>query len=190
MAEPLAPQAGRNPLADAIGALIWKDPTRILEHVARLRGTGAVIECNLRGASMGTAIPAGSAIRIRLEESRSYRVGEIVAFVVHDGLCVHRIAHLGRRERVRNYLITQGDACFNPDPPIELRHVLGPVVEFRDRERWVPAAGRPSRDRAQSLTGRALLKIVASLMEADIRLARGATWLLRLRKEREASLKA
>lgn len=173
-------------LARAIGSLIWKDPRRILESVALLRGSGAVLECMLRGASMGKAIPAGSAVRIRVEAPRPYRIGEIVAFVVHDGLCVHRIAYRAGATRAQGYAITQGDACFNPDPPIELAHIVGTVVEFRLGEVWNPAPSLALGDRARGWFGRLQLALVAALLEIDVRLATGAAKLLRLRKESAA----
>jgi hypothetical protein len=173
-------------LARAIGSLIWKDPRRILESVALLRGSGAVLECVLRGASMGKSIPAGSAIRIRVEAPRPYRVGEIVAFVVHDGLCVHRIAYLGKGARAGAYAITQGDACFNPDPPIEFAHIVGTVVEFRIAEAWNPVPSLAAEDRARAWFGRLQLALVAPLLEMDVRLATGVAKLLRLRKESAA----
>ena len=183
MPESPTSEADRARLAHAIGSLIWKDPKRILDNVAQLRGTGAVIECNLRGGSMGTAIPAGSAIRIRLEAARPYRVGEIVAFVVHDGLCVHRIAYLGAGARAGKFLITQGDACLNPDSPIELRYILGPASEFKFGESWIPPGERSPRSRAGSFLGRSLLSLVAWLLEIDVRAATLAVKILRLRKE-------
>jgi len=183
MPAPVAPEADRNLLASAIGSLIWKDPNRILDNVAQLRGTGAVIECNLRGGSMGTAIPAGSAIRIRLEAARPYRVGEIVAFVVHDGLCVHRIAYLGAGARAGNYVITQGDACQNPDSPIEVSHILGPAIEYKSGKDWTPPAERSIGSRASSFLGRNLLRVVAWLLQIDVRAATLAVKILRLRKE-------
>jgi len=183
MPAPAAPEAERNLLASAVGSLIWKDPNRILDNVAQLRGTGAVIECKLRGGSMGTAIPAGSAIRIRLEAARPYRVGEIVAFVVHDGLCVHRIACLGAGARAGRYVVTQGDACQNPDSPIEVSHILGPAIEYKSGKDWLPPVERSSGSRAASFWGRGLLRVVAWLLQMDVRVATLAARVLRLRKE-------
>lgn len=180
--------AGASELARAIGSLIWKDPRRILENVAMLRGSGAVIECNLRGASMGTAIPAGSTVRVRLDAARPYGVGEVVAFVVHDGLCVHRIAYLGKGARARAYLVTQGDACFYPDAPIEPRHILGPVLEFQSGGGWLAVSGTLTQDRAASFWGRSLLQMMSRLLEIDVRLATYAARILRLRKERAVSV--
>jgi hypothetical protein len=132
---------------------------------------------------MGRTIPAGSSVRVRLDAARAYRVGEIVAFVVHDGLCVHRIAYLGEGARTRGFLVTQGDACSNPDAPIKYQHILGPVVAFRADGDW-RAVGHPALgERCTSSWARFLLKLVARLLELDVRLATGAAKALRLRKE-------
>lgn len=190
MTAPPVLQADSDQLQRAIGALIWKDPDRILDAVSRLRGSGAVIECGLRGGSMGAAIPMGSRLHIDLGRGAPYRVGEVVAFVQDSGLCVHRVAYLGRGPRASNYVITQGDACFYPDPPVETRRILGSVTEFRDGERWRPAADPSSRDRSRSLLGRALLKLVSGLMEMNVRLARLAARILRVRKENASPAEA
>lgn len=177
------PEADRDQLGRAVGSLIWKDPERILEAVSRLRGSDSVIVSQIRGASMGSAIPRGSALRISLGRAAPYRIGEVVAFVQDSGICVHRVAYLGRGRRAKDYVVTQGDACFYPDPPVSSQRVLGRVTEFRYEERWLPAADRASRDRAQSLAGRLLLKLVAGLLEVNVRLAQVAAGILRIRKE-------
>jgi hypothetical protein len=166
----------------AIGALIWKDPGRILETAAKLRGTDAVLECRLRGGSMGAAIPAGSALRIDVGRTQPARVGEVIAFMRDDGLCVHRVAH-----RHGERLVTQGDACFYPDEPIDDAHVLGPVTGFLDGAEWKPVGDARPGDPALTIGARALLGIVASLAKIDVRLAGFAARALRMRKEGPAN---
>ena len=181
--EPSAREVDREQLARAVGSLIWKNPERILEVFSRLRGSDTVIECLLRGASMEPAIPRGATVRIKLGRTAPYRVGEVVAFVQDDGICVHRVALLGRGQRARDYLVTQGDACLYPDPPISLPRVLGPVTGFRLDGDWVATTDRASIGRARSFRGRSLLKVVAALMALDIRLAQRVARGLRIRKE-------
>jgi hypothetical protein len=181
--EPSAREVDREQLARAIGSLIWKDPERILDVVSRLRGSDTVIECRLRGGSMEPAVPRGATLRISLGRVAPYRVGEVVAFVQDAGICVHRVAFLGRSQRARDYIITQGDACFYPDPPISTPLVLGPVTEFRLKGDWVPTDDQASVGRARSFLGRTLLKLIAGLMELDIRLGQRAAKVLRIRKE-------
>jgi hypothetical protein len=177
-------------LARAIGSLIWKDPERILDVVSRLRGSDTVIECRLRGASMEPAIPRGATLRVSLGRVAPYRVGEVVAFVQDAGICVHRVAFLGRSQRTKDYILTQGDACSYPDAPISTSRVLGPVTEFRLEGDWVPMGDQDSRARSRSLLGRTLLKLIAGLMQLDIRLGQRVAKFLRIRKETPAAAEA
>lgn len=139
------------------------------------------MECRLRGGSMEPAIPRGSKLRIDLGSPAPGRVGEVIAFVQDSGICVHRVAYLGRGRRSREYLVTQGDACFHPDAPLHARCVLGPVTEFLHDGHWTAVSNRPSSGR--SLPGRLLLKFIAGFMEIDVRLAGCAAAVLRIRKE-------
>jgi hypothetical protein len=54
-------------------------------------------------------------------------------------------------------LVTQGDACFYPDEPIDDAHVLGPVTAFLDGSAWKPVGDARPGDRAANIAGRALL---------------------------------
>ena len=190
MTEPSAREFDREQLARAIGSLIWKNPERILDVASRLRGSDTVIECQLRGGSMEPAIPRGATLRISLGRVAPYRVGEVVAFVQDAGICVHRVAFLGRSQRARDYIITQGDACFYPDSPINTSLVLGTATEFRLEGDWIPTTDQASVGRARSFLGRTLLKLIAGLMELDIRLAQSAAKILRIRKESAAAAEA
>lgn len=183
MTEPSAPQPDREQLARAIGSLLWKDPERIRYAASKLRGTNAVIECRLRGGSMGRAIPAGAALRIDLGHAGPYRVGDVVAFVQAAGVCVHRVAYRGSNPRTADLMITQGDACHYPDPPISGSDVLGLVTAYRVNEDWQPATTVPAPDRATSPVGKALLRWISRLMELHPRLAQWAARMLRIRKE-------
>ena len=188
MSESPPPGTDRQQLLRSIGAFIWSDPTRLLEAASLLRGSDAVVECRLRGGSMEPAIPRGATLRIQLGRTEPYRVGEVVAFVQDSGICVHRVACLGRGPRVRDFVITQGDACFYPDPPISLRQVLGPVKEFRRQADWVPVDNEASAGRARSPAGRTLLVLVAALLAINVGWARGVARILRLRKEHAATV--
>jgi hypothetical protein len=172
----------------AIGALLWKDPERILETAAALRESNATIECRLGGGSMGAAIPRGSTLRIRLSLETSYRIGEIVAFADESGLCVHRVVYIGSGKRADGYLITQGDACYYPDPPVHSTRVLGRVTEFCHSGSWKATTMQPSPDHAVSRVGRTLKSVIAALLEWNVRPARIAARALRIRKEHGVTL--
>ncbi len=174
--------AQRDDRLRAAGSLIWKDPQRILEAAAHLRGTGVVLECRLRGGSMEPAIPAGAALRVALD-AQVREVGDVVAFVREDGVCVHRIARV-RGERV----VTQGDACHYPDPPVDGHCVLGRVTAWRLGSDWQAVAPVSGASRARAPLGRALAALVSGLLALDVRLGRGLARALRLRPEGAADI--
>ena len=190
MSEPPPPETDRQQLLRAIGSLIWNNPERLLDTASLLRGSDAVIECRLRGGSMEPAIPRGATLRIQLGRAAPYRVGEVVAFVQDSGICVHRVARLGRSKRTRDFVVTQGDACYYPDPPIGTRQVLGPVTEFRSHRDWMPVDNAVFAGRARSPIGRALLMLISGLLELNVNLARSAARTLRLRKEHAMAAEA
>ncbi len=183
MTELPAPESDREQLARAIGSLIWKDPERILDAVSRSRGSDIVIECRLRGGSMEPAIARGSRLRIDAGQAPPYPVGAVVAFVRESDICVHRIAYVGRGRKSSGSIITQGDACLNPDPPMDVSRVIGTVSWMRQGECWSEVAAQAAPGRAQSFLGRSFLKLISTLMEIDMRLARTAAKALRVRKE-------
>ena len=155
----------------AIGALIWKDPERILASASRLRGFDQEVEIRLRGSSMGAAIPQDSLLRIRFGTTAPVQIGEVVAFVANAKVFVHRVVYRGRGTRAKDYIVTQGDACLCPDPPMNSDRVLGTVTECFHKERWAPPGLPISKIRADSVVSRTLQRVVAWVMELDIRLA-------------------
>lgn len=146
-----------------------------LAAVARLREAHGVLECWLRGGSMGQAIPAGSRIRIAFVDPCSYRAGEVVAFLAAGRILVHRIVYRGRWRAARNILITRGDRCLRPDFPVDVASVLGAVTFSVGNGIWAPP-GQPER---RSLVARVISYIAdaifAVLIEIDAMLAK---WLL------------
>lgn len=154
----------------AISSLVWKHPEVILNAAAQLQDSDAPIECRLRGASMEPTIAMGARLQIRLGEGGPYHCGDVVAFVLDGGVCVHRVVRCGSGQRSANHLITQGDACLCPDPPIAASQVLGRVTIPRNDQGFAPPAPRPPVARSGSLVARALLELVACLMKIDIRI--------------------
>ena len=161
----------------AIVSLVWKNPDRVLDVVARLRGTKDNIECRLRGGSMESAIPRGSTLRIGLRARVPLRVGEVVAFAEESGVCIHRVVYRGRGPRAKGYVVTQGDACLCPDPPVGEDRVLGPVTAFQQRDVWAAPGAPPPSARARSLASRVLQLAISALMEVDVQLGRFAAML-------------
>jgi hypothetical protein len=149
--------------------------------VARLRDAHGVLECWLRGGSMGQAIPAGSRFRIAFVDPSSYRAGQVVAFLAAGRIYAHRIVYRGRWRAARNILITRGDRCLLPDFPVDVAAVLGAVTHFSvGNGIWAPP-GQPER---RSLVARVISYVADAILAVLIEIhAMLAKWLLaRLRK--------
>jgi hypothetical protein len=156
---------------DALGSFLWRDPERILAVAACLRDAGGVLECRIRGGSMGMAVPGGSRIRIRVSHEETYPVGRVVAFLVGTKVMVHRIVYRGRRGRARNHVITIGDMRWLPDAPVSERSILGAVVEVEDRGRWREPGERIRQPLLKHLLARAFVAMLAGVLEMSVRLA-------------------
>jgi len=167
VAEP--PALGSDAQSRAIGSLIWKDPERIIAFAADLRESNALLECQLRGGSMESAIPRGSTIRIQMSKPRQYQIGEVVAFVRESGLCVHRIVHQCITLGANEYVITRGDGCVYPDPPVNLAKVLGRVINFKHGQDWQMVDYSPPSDaRIRLMLADMLVAITSALIRINV----------------------
>jgi len=140
--------------------------------------SGQPVESELRGASMGLAIPDGSRIRIVYSEGFTWRKGQVVVFLAGSRVMVHRVMHVGRRGPARRFLITQGDGNWICDPPVRIDTIAGRVEEFRVDDQWQDVG--PARislvRRSVSLTSLALLRAALEWNPSfAIRIARGMT---------------
>lgn len=142
-----------------------------LAAISLFRKAQGVLECQLRGGSMGRAIPAGARIRIRCMDPESSHTGQVIAFLVGSGICVHRIVYRGRWRRTKNYLITQGDHCLLPDGPVKLESVLGPVTECEHEGRWEPPGTPQRRKPVTRLVAFVVLTTLAGVLEINVKLA-------------------
>ncbi|MEO8635446.1 MAG: hypothetical protein ABI587_09250 [Gemmatimonadales bacterium] len=139
--------------------------------VPLLKRAGAVIESEIRGASMGDTLVSGTRIRIRCGTGADYVNGTVIAFLGRNGLVGHRIVGTGRDRRGREFLLTRGDGTPIPDPPIDAERVLGEVIEWQDGEAWRPIRGAPP----GTLLGRSVaavtLMLIRGLLAVDAHLA-------------------
>lgn len=139
--------------------------------IARFRKAQGILECQLRGGSMGQAIPAGSRIRISFVDPGSYHTGQIIAFLTGNGMCVHRIVYCGRWRHARQYLLTQGDRCILPDVPVPMASVLGPVTEYAQEGYWQPPAAPQQRQPMPRLLACVVRMALAAGLEIHVQLA-------------------
>jgi len=101
-------------------------------------------ESAIRGSSMAPAIPAGARLRVRVGGPMPCRIGDVVFYLADDGYTVHRVVDRARRTSPEEYLLTEGDARFAPDPPVLSRQVLGTVVAVQIDGHWQPVGPRPA----------------------------------------------
>ena len=111
----------------AIGGLLQADAARVVALAARLKGPGRSITSTVQGASMGSALPSGSRIRIALTGGEHHELGQVIAFLSDGHVVVHRIVHRCASGRSAGHVLTRGDATLVPDPPVAYAHILGPV---------------------------------------------------------------
>jgi hypothetical protein len=122
--EPARDRPGGGPPVETVSALLKK--------------TGATIECQLRGGSMGTSLPDGARLRLQFEQAPMLAVGDVVAFSAAGSITVHRIVGRGLFGPARSYLVTRGDGSVLTDHPVHVRTVVGVVREWRNGETWQP----------------------------------------------------
>jgi hypothetical protein len=110
------------------------------DALARLRAvtskTPAMIFSDLRGSSMGAAVPDGARIRIRTGLDDSWHLGTVIAFLAGSRLMAHRIVYEGRRGFARHFVLTQGDRNWLCDPPVNRSTVVGEVEAFLADGEW------------------------------------------------------
>src|ERR1700730_15998715 len=124
----------RAPMQDAVPSSVTPGDLELFRVLAKR--SGKPVESELRGASMGLAIPNGSRIPIVHSDGGTWRVGQVVAFLAGSRVMVHRVMHVGRRGAARGFLITLGDGNWICDPPVELDTIAGLVEEFRVGDHW------------------------------------------------------
>lgn len=149
------------------------DMTRL---AALLRRTGATVECDVHGGSMGDAVPDGATVRIVCDGIAGVQVGSVVAVLIGGALSVHRVVHIGHSPRARGWLLTSGDMNLTCDVPVPESSVVGRVEAARhERGQWSPPDRSGVRQAAwRRLLSRSVEFALRLLLEIDPRLARGA----------------
>lgn len=77
-------------------------------------------------------------LRVRLLSEQSCQPGDIVFYLSDAGFVVHRVAHLPCRGAAAGYLLTLGDNCLVPDPPVRKDRILGTVIAVQTASGWRP----------------------------------------------------
>jgi hypothetical protein len=182
--------ASERDLWKAVGKFLWSDPGHIMLMASHLRDAHQYIECGMGGASMGTAVPIDSRIRIQFSHDQSYPLGTVIAFLVGTRVMVHRVMYRGRRRRTRDFILTLGDRVWLPDSPVDVNSILGSVVEYQHHGVILPPGPAPhwtSRGRLASLF---IVRIMAVALELDVALSSTIRRLLRKSADRKFSIRA
>lgn len=112
-----------------------KTVTLSIEEWSRRAKQGEKIpaEITLAGTSMQPLIRKGRDVITILPPEEPFKVGDIVLFQRPDGVyVVHRIWRIEGDQ-----IITLGDNCENPDPPLKETQILGKVVRIRRGRRVI-----------------------------------------------------
>jgi hypothetical protein len=155
-----------------------------IDDLARLRAvtgnTHAIIHSDVRGASMGAAIPDGARIRIRGGPEDVWRAGKVIAFLAGSRIMVHRIVYEGRRGPARHFVLTQGDGNWLCDPPVNRSTVVGEVEAFSTGGEWqaIDAPRIGFHRRLVALPSQVLMRLALEWNPAvAIRISRPISWL-------------
>jgi len=117
--------------------------------------SGKAVRFNPKGTSMGPFIRPGDTVTVKPCSFRDLKLGDIVLFRSgREAYRMHRIVEIAR-DNGRRIIVTRGDACMDPDPPIQQKDILGKVSAIRKR-RWTLALDRPG-GKALNLTWAYLL---------------------------------
>jgi hypothetical protein len=149
---------------EVAGAVPAFQGQRLLAFSKFLRRSSHEIETSVRGGSMGSALPEGSQVRIRL--TGEFHIGKVVAYVAEDRIVAHRLVRLVPTHG-DIYLITRGDASVFCDSPIRVSAAMGVVAGFRDREQWQAIAPKPRQRFAVRLIESALAASATVVLRAS-----------------------
>lgn len=120
-----AGSVSRQPKADRVTAVLGLCAQAGIEFVA-----------TIDGFSMTPDLRPGTSVRLRLVDSSSLRVGDVIAFEHNRQLIAHRIVRLGRTTASRRYLLTRGDARLLNDVPVRDDLIIGVVTAKRVNADW------------------------------------------------------
>lgn len=163
-----------------VTGLAWKHG---LEDLARFRAlsrkAGGVVHSTVRGASMGSALPTGSRIRIKSGSEDSFRPGDVIAFLAGSRVAAHRIVWQGRAGKAGEFFITQGDGNWLCDPPVHRSAIIGSVEVGGTDGEWLPV-GPPDVPRYKQLAARGSQVVMRRLLEASpaaaMRISQAVSW--------------
>ncbi len=135
-AQPDPRAAGRIGAVSAF--LLDREPLLPALVAAHLGGRDEIFESAIRGSSMSPAIPGLARLRVRLLTEQPCQPGDIVYFLTNHGFMVHRVMYPSHKSARGSYLLTFGDNCLSPDPPVRMDRILGTVFAVQIAGNWRP----------------------------------------------------
>lgn len=133
--EPGTPQTRR---LHAVSAFLRTRSALLLPLAAHFRASQAVFESTIHGSSMTPAIPTGARFRVQLRDQQFCGLGDVVFYQTSTGYMVHRVVYRTRRGPSQAYVLTCGDNCLAPDPPVPHESILGIVSAVELAGTWQP----------------------------------------------------
>lgn len=154
--EAMQPDSAANCRIHAVSSFLLDRDPLVLELASRLGGRDQVCESAIRGSSMSPAIPGRARLRVRLLAKQSCQAGDVVFYLSDEGFMVHRLVYQPRRCSAASYVLTFGDNCLAPDPPVKKDRIMGTVIAVQTATGWRP----PGPPRSASVYHR-LIRVVA-----------------------------
>jgi hypothetical protein len=140
------------------------DAAHLVAIASLLKNTYYTFETDVRGSSMGAALPEGR-IRVRFAADTDLRIGRVLMYLAQDRAVAHRFIrrmYVGPNE----YFITRGDATAFCDAPVRRSAVVGVVTEFFGGGKWQGIGPPP----AHSLVHRAVAAMLVYTSAGLLRL--------------------
>lgn len=146
------------------------DRERLLALSSLLRNSSPQIESQVHGGSMGSVLPEGSQIRIRIGAVSRFVPGQIVTYIAKDKIIAHRLVQ-SATSYDDHYVITRGDATLCCDAPVRTSSVIGIVTEFHKSGSWQPIGPPAKRGRGSQLMASAISGMVVALLQLSPRIS-------------------
>jgi hypothetical protein len=157
----------------AVSGLLLERPPLLLPLADRFRDHPTVVESAIHGSSMAPTIRPRSRLRVQLAGQQPCATGDIVYYLADDGYMVHRVVYRPHAAAAAGYLLTQGDNCIAPDPPVPTDRVLGTVVAVHTARGWQPPGPPCAGRRLKRLLRGGMQAATIFAFERDVRAARG-----------------
>ncbi|HEY7060842.1 MAG TPA: S24/S26 family peptidase [Chloroflexota bacterium] len=191
--EPRADVAPGDLAADRLRALstfLLDHQSLLLPLASGLRADQPTFETTIRGSSMWPTIRPRTTLRVQVHGPEACERGAVVFYQGHAGYTVHRVVYRARRGARADWLVTRGDNCLVPDPPVRSDQVVGTIVATQQKTGWQPPGPAPAGALHERAIQAATLHLLIATLWVYPPAARGlGRLLLRLQAVRLARLR-